>query len=113
VIPDDARAEVFFRLVDSGDGLRAATIEAVRGFAEAREVLSIPAVHLGSVEGFRTTVVSYTTDIPAFEGAWGEPYLIGPGNIHVAHTDEERIPKAEITEAIGLYQDLARKLIRV
>jgi len=113
VIPDDARAEVFFRLVDSGDALRAATKEAVRGFAEAREVLAIPAVHLGSVEGFKTTVVSYTTDIPAFEGAWGKPYLIGPGTIHVAHTDEERIPKAEIIEAIGLYQNLVRKLIQV
>jgi len=113
VIPDDARAEIFFRLVDSGDGLRAATIEAVRGLAEAIEVLSIPAVHLGSVDGFKTTVVSFTTDIPAFDGAWGQPYLIGPGSIHVAHTDEERIPKAEIVEAIGLYQNLVRKLIQV
>jgi acetylornithine deacetylase len=113
VIPDDARAEIFFRLVDSGDGLRAATFEAVRGLAEAKEVLSIPALHLGSVDGFKTTVVSFTTDIPAFEGTWGQPYLIGPGSIHVAHTDEERIPKAEIVEAIGLYQNLVRKLIQV
>jgi hypothetical protein len=30
VIPDDARAEIFFRLVDSGDTPRAATEEAVQ-----------------------------------------------------------------------------------
>jgi acetylornithine deacetylase len=113
VIPDEARAEIFYRLVDSGDSLRAATKEAVRGSAEAREVLLIPAVRLGSVEGFKTTVVSFTTDIPAFEGAWGRPYLIGPGSIHLAHTGEERIPKAEILEAIGLYQKLVRKLMHV
>ncbi len=112
VIPDDARAELFFRLVDSGDSLKAATYEAVRGLAEAKEVLTIPAIHLGNMEGFETAVMAYTTDIPAFEGAWGQPYLIGPGSIHVAHTSEERIPKAEITEAIDIYQRLVRRLIQ-
>ncbi len=111
VIPDHASAEIMIRLVDSGDTLRTDIAEAVRGFAEAREVLVIPALHLGTVEGFETTVVSYTTDIPAFNGAWGQPFLIGPGSIHFAHTDQERIPKAEITEAIGLYQRLVRQLI--
>jgi acetylornithine deacetylase len=112
VIADDARAEVFFRLVDSGESIMAATREAVRGLAEAKQVLLIPAVRLGSVEGFETCVVSYTTDIPAFQGAWGQPFLIGPGSIHVAHTAEERISKAEITEAIQIYQRLVRRLIQ-
>jgi len=112
VIPDDARAEVFFRLVDSGDSLQAATAEAVKGLAEAKFVLSIPAVRLGSMDGFETAVMAYTTDIPAFNGAWGQPYLIGPGSIHVAHTDQERIPKSEITEAIQIYQNLVRRLIQ-
>jgi acetylornithine deacetylase len=112
VIPDDARAEIFYRLVDSGDSLKAATAEAVRGLAEAKQVLIIPAVHLGTMDGFETAVMAYTTDIPAFEGAWGKPYLIGPGSIHVAHTSEERIPKAEITEAIDIYQRLVRRLIQ-
>src|SRR5712691_1850440 len=57
VIPDQARAEVFIRLVDSGDATRAAIAEAVGGSAEAVEVLCIPALHLGSVDGFETTVV--------------------------------------------------------
>jgi acetylornithine deacetylase len=112
VIPDRAQAEVFVRLVDSGDSTRAAVADAVRGFAEAKEVLCIPALHLGAVDGFDTTVVSFTTDIPTFAGAWGRPFLIGPGSIHYAHTDEERIPKAEITEAVQIYQNLARHLMR-
>lgn len=112
VIPDDARAEIFYRLVDSGESLQAATIEAVEGLAEANQVLIIPALHLGSLDGFETAVMSYTTDIPAFNGAWGKPYLIGPGSIHVAHTSEERIPKNEITEAIQIYQQIVRRLIQ-
>jgi acetylornithine deacetylase len=112
VIPDDARAEIFYRLVDSGDSLKAATLAAVKGLAEANEALVIPAVHLGSMDGFETAVMAYTTDIPAFGGVWGKPYLIGPGSIHVAHTDQERIPKAEITEAIQIYQNLVRRLIQ-
>jgi acetylornithine deacetylase len=111
VIPDHASAELFVRLVDSGDSFRPAVAEAVEGLAEAREVLCIPALHLGALEGFETSVVSYTTDIPAFGGAWGRPFLIGPGSIHFAHTDEERIPKAELIEAIEIYKNLARQLI--
>ena len=104
VIPDHASAEIFIRLVDSGDSLRGAIAQAVSGLAEAREVLCIPALHLGALpsgktDGFKTTIVSYTTDIPAFDGAWGRPFLIGPGSIHFAHTDEERVPKADLIEA--------------
>jgi acetylornithine deacetylase len=112
IIPDHARAEVFLRLVDSGDSLREAVAAASSGLAEANEVLYIPAVHLGSVDGLETTVVSYTTDIPAFNGAWGKPFLLGPGSIHFAHTDEERIPKSELLESVGIYQTLVRRLLQ-
>ena len=112
VIPDHARAEIFFRLVDSGEGIRAAVATASRGLAEAKEVLYIPAVRLGSVDGIPTTVVSYTTDIPAFNGTWGQPFLLGPGSIHFAHTDEERIPKAELAESVQIYKNLVRRLLQ-
>src|ERR1700733_3150055 len=46
VIPDHAQAEIFIRLVDDGDSTRAAIRQAAGSKAEAREVLSIPAVHL-------------------------------------------------------------------
>lgn len=111
VIPDHAQAELFIRLVDDGDSTRATIREAAGAKAEVREVLTIPAVHLGSLPGFETTIVSYTTDIPAFGGAWGQPYLIGPGSIHVAHTSEERIPKDQLVEAVQLYQRMVRQLL--
>ncbi len=110
VIPDHAMAEIFIRLVDDGNLTRAAVAEAVKGLAEAKEILVIPALHLGALDGFETSVVSYTTDIPAFGKAWGQPFLFGPGSIHFAHTDAERVPKAELVGAVTIYQNIVRQL---
>lgn len=111
VIPDYAQAELFIRLVDDGANTRAVVAKAVAGLVELREVLCIPAVHMRAIKGFETAVVSYTTDIPAFDGAWGEPLLYGPGSIHVAHTSEERIAKQEITDAVQAYQNMVKQLL--
>ena len=112
VIPDEAYAEIFVRLVGDPVELRKQIEKAAAPEARAQEVLMIPAVQLGSLEGLVTTVVAFTTDIPAFDGAWGQPFLIGPGSIHVAHTSEERIPKTQLTKAVGLYQELVERLGR-
>ena len=114
VIPDQAMAEIFIRLVDSGDSTRKQMEHAAEGRAEAREILCLPALRLGSPgfdsAGFETTVVSFTTDIPAFGKTWGKPFLIGPGTIHVAHTAEERVRKADLLEAVEIYKRIARQL---
>ncbi|HEX3746270.1 MAG TPA: M20/M25/M40 family metallo-hydrolase [Bryobacteraceae bacterium] len=112
VIADDARADVMIRLVGDSASTKAALERAVEGRAELREVIEIPAVRLEAVDGIDTTVVAFTTDIPAFGGKWGQPFLIGPGSIHVAHTLEERVPKRELTEAVQLYQRIVRQLCK-
>jgi acetylornithine deacetylase len=112
VIADDARADIMIRLVSDPAETKAALFRAVDGRAELREVIEIPAVRLAAVEGIPTTVVAYTTDIPAFGGAWGQPLLIGPGTIHVAHTLEERVPKRQLIEAVELYQRIVRDLCK-
>lgn len=111
VIPDEACAEIMFRLVEDSAAIKAGVETAVRGRVEARQVIEIPALRLGSLPGIPTTVVAYTTDIPAFGGAWGQPFLIGPGSILVAHTLEERVPKAQIAEAVGIYRRMVRELL--
>lgn len=112
VIPDHAFAELFLRLVDDGASSRAKTLALCEGRVEAKEVLLVPAVHMGHLEGFETTVVSYTTDIPAFLGAWGTPFLIGPGTIHVAHTERERIEKDQLLASVEIYREMVKRLLQ-
>ena len=111
VIPDHAKAEIFFRLVDDGSAIRAAMPAIANEQAEIHEVLCLPAMRFGHLDGFETSVVSYATDIPTFAGAWGQPFLFGPGSIHVAHTAEEHISKAEMLGAIRIYQQMVRQLL--
>lgn len=111
VIPDEAKAEMFIRVVGDVTDLRADVEAAARPDCEAAEVLFIPAARLGSLEGLKTTVVAFTTDIPAFDGRWGKPYLIGPGSIHVAHTVGEYIPKNQLLEAVTIYEQMVRRLL--
>jgi acetylornithine deacetylase len=112
VIADEARAEIFVRLVGDSTETREALARAAAGRAELQEVLEIPAVRLGALDGMPTTVVAFTTDIPAFGGQWGQPFLIGPGSIHVAHTLDERVPKKELLEAVQLYQRMVKQLCK-
>ncbi|MCU1234056.1 MAG: peptidase dimerization domain protein [Candidatus Solibacter sp.] len=112
VIADEARADIMIRLVGDSTETKAALHRAAEGRADLREVIEIPAVRLAAVPGIPTTVVAYTTDIPAFGGVWGEPLLIGPGTIHVAHTLEERVPKAQLLEAVELYQQIVKDLCK-
>ncbi|HEX7182029.1 MAG TPA: M20/M25/M40 family metallo-hydrolase [Thermoanaerobaculia bacterium] len=114
VVADEARAEVMIRTVGAVGGnaeLREAVRAAVEGVPGVRvaETRETPALRLGSLPGFATTVVKYTTDIPRL-GSWGEPFLLGPGSIHVAHTSEERVPKRELAEAARLYREMVRSL---
>jgi acetylornithine deacetylase len=110
VIPDEAEAEIFIRVVGDVEDLRQQIKLAAAPDCEAIEVLFIPAVRLGSLEGMKTTVVAFTTDIPAFNDTWGKPFLIGPGSIHVAHTSAESIPKDQLLEAVGLYEQMYHRL---
>jgi acetylornithine deacetylase len=112
VVADEAKADIMVRLVGDSAETKKALARAVEGLAELREVIEIPAVRLNAVEGIPTTVVAFTTDIPAFGGKWGEPLLIGPGTIHVAHTLEERVPKAQLLEAVEIYQRIVKQLCR-
>jgi acetylornithine deacetylase len=112
VIADEAKADIMVRLVGDSAATKAALARVVEGRAELREIIEIPALRLRALPGFPTTVVAFTTDIPAFGGFWGEPFLIGPGSIHVAHTLEEHIPKPQLLEAVEIYQRMVRQLCK-
>jgi acetylornithine deacetylase len=55
-------------------------------------------------------VAAFTTDAPWLSN-WGEPLLMGPGSIHVAHTPHEKLAKQELFVAIDQYVAVARQLV--
>ena len=110
VIADHAEAQVLIRLVGDSGETRKAIEGAAEGLAEVDFTLEIPFVRLRAVEGFSTMVAKFTTDIPQLDN-WGEPLLLGPGSIHVAHTPHERLAKRELIEAVDLYVALAKRLL--
>jgi acetylornithine deacetylase len=110
VIPDAARAQLLYRLVGPAAELRKQIAEAVQGIARVEFILEIPYQKFRTVEGLPTMVAKFTTDIPQLSN-WGEPLLIGPGSIHVAHTPREYIEKKQLLDAVELYAGIARKLL--
>jgi len=110
VIPDYAHADLLYRLVGPSEGLRRQILETAGGEVKVEFPLEIPFLRLRSVEGLPTMIAAFTTDIPALTN-WGEPLLVGPGSIHVAHTDGEFIEKKQLAEAIDLYCAIAKTVL--
>ena len=111
VIADKAEAHLLIRLVGPADETKAAILTAAAGRCDVEFSLELPFVQMRAVEGFDTMVAKFTTDIPSLT-AWGEPFLLGPGSIHVAHTPDEKINKQELLDCVDLYIKLARHLIQ-
>ena len=111
VIPDFAKAQLLYRLVGPAEHLRREIVELVGNLARVDFALEIPFMRFQTIDALPTMVAAFTTDIPAL-GNWGEPILIGPGSIHLAHTDGEYVSKQELKEAVDLYCEIAKRLIR-
>jgi acetylornithine deacetylase len=104
-----AEALVHFRTVGDVDSIRAA-LEPLKSFVTLEEMSNIPPVKLNVVPGFETEVFSYVTDIQLLT-RWGQPYLLGPGSIAVAHTDDEHVALDDLVAGVGSYTTLARRLL--
>jgi len=109
VIASDAHADLQIRLVGPVEPVREIVERAARGRARVDVLTAIPPVRLTTAPGFETALVRYATDIPNLSN-WGKPLLLGPGSIHLAHTPEERIAKAELLRGVELYEQLVRAL---
>jgi acetylornithine deacetylase len=110
VIADRAEAQVMVRLVGPAEETRRAIEKAAEGLASVDFTLEIPFRRLRSLPGLPTMIAAFTTDIPWLSN-WGEPILLGPGSIHVAHTPYEKLAKKELREAIDLYVEVAQRLM--
>jgi acetylornithine deacetylase len=98
-----------FRIVGDGRPVREA-LHVIESLVTVEFVLEVPAVRMHTLPGFEVATFPYTTDVPLLT-RWGTPLLLGPGSIHVAHTDEEHLAIDELHEAVELYQTVARQLL--
>jgi acetylornithine deacetylase len=109
VIADKAEAHLLIRTVGPSEEIKEDILRVVAGRAEVTFSLDLSFVRMRKVGDLPTMIAKFATDIPSLT-AWGEPFLLGPGSIHVAHTPNEKISKKELLECVDLYVGLATDL---
>ena len=109
VIPDQAHAILQIRLATNAEKAKSLLEAAVRERASFEYKSIHDPVQLLALDGFEQTIVRFTTDIPYLTN-WGQPLLIGPGSILVAHTEHEQVAKSELLRAVEIYAELVRRL---
>ena len=109
VIADHARAQLLIRLVGPSEDIRRNIVDSLRGLVKVEFPLEIAYQKMKVIPGLPTMIAAFTTDIPKMP-AWGEPILIGPGSIHVAHTEKEFIDKEQLMQAVDIYYRIGQEL---
>lgn len=109
VIAPEAEAELMIRVVTNNDSLRRIIEGVVDSRVEVDFTFACDPVFTERLDGFETTVVAFTTDIPQL-GNWGKPLLFGPGSILDAHTPHEKISKRELVAAVESYKQMVVRL---
>lgn len=110
VIPPTAEAGIAVRLTTPRDPIEKALESLLRGRGEIEVLSCSEPVKMVAVDGFKQKTVRFTTDIP-YLTKWGQPLLLGPGSILVAHTKDEFVLKKDLEEAVKLYVDLVKRLL--
>ena len=111
VLAPSAEARLMLRTVTSPDEVWGLLRQWAIDRATLERGAEVPPVHLATVPGFETSVVSFATDIPALAN-WGRPYLFGPGSIRFAHREDEHIELSELRSAVDAFERLARATLR-
>ena len=111
VIADQAEAHLLIRTVGPSEEIKELILGVVGDRVRVTFSLDLSFVRMRKVGNLPTMVAKFATDIPTLTN-WGEPFLLGPGSIHVAHTPEERISKKELLACVDLYVDLAQSLVK-
>ena len=111
IVPASAEAGLLIRLTTKKEAVWE-ILEKTIGERGELELLSVSEpVRMLEVEGFRQKVVRFTTDIPHLPN-WGTPLLLGPGSILDAHTSREFVLKKDLEDAVGLYENLVKHLLK-
>jgi len=113
VIAPSAEAVVFVRVVARVEEARRLLDSLLAGDPHLtyQVIAQNDPVFCETLPGFDCAPVAFGTDVPSLT-AFGKPLLIGPGSITVAHSDHEKIEKAELARAVELYCAIGTELLR-
>lgn len=110
IVPDYAHSEITVRVSTNASEI----LDIIEGIVGDRAEMNIVSINepviCATVPGYETTIVAYNTDIPYLLGDHLN-YLIGPGSILVAHTDDEYILKLELKNHVELYKQLITDIL--
>jgi acetylornithine deacetylase len=110
VIPAKAEAGLAVRLTTKRGPIEEALENVIRDRGNIEVLSCSEPVKMLAVDGFNQKVVRFTTDIPYLTN-WGQPLLLGPGSILVAHTKDEFVLKTDLGQAVRLYSQLTKQLL--
>ncbi|MDH3206897.1 MAG: aspartate kinase [Gemmatimonadota bacterium] len=110
VFAGECEVELMIRLVGDVAVVKDALTKLVGDRADLVWGSHIPPQRFRVLDGFATTTVAYTSDVPILT-AWGTPLMFGPGSIHHAHTGGEHVPVDELRGAVEAYEGIVRGLL--
>ena len=112
VVPPSAEARVFVRLVGPSASAEQTLARIVAEDPKLTyEITSRSEPVTGmTLDGFEGEPVAFGSDIPALT-TFGKPLMLGPGSIHDAHSDGEKIEKRQLSEGVRLYREMVRTLL--
>lgn len=110
VVAAEAHAEILLRTVSATEPL-VATIEELVG---DRARVEVPAandpVFFDPPEGVETCLAAFNTDA-TYLAELGPVWLVGPGDIEVAHSKNEHVTLASLDAGVDLYERLGRMVV--
>jgi acetylornithine deacetylase len=111
VVADNAGAEITIRSVLPSKQILQKIKAVLKKNVEITVLTQSEVQKLFTVPGLDQAVLPYGTDIPHLK-SFGKPLLLGPGSFLVAHTEGEKIEKRQLLEAVKIYKDIVRKLLK-
>ena len=110
VFAPEARAEVLFRAVSDAEQLLHEVRSTVGGDVEMVDVVYNDPVFFDVPSGVDTCTVPFNTDAPYLADI-ADVWLVGPGDIRCAHSEDEQIRIGEIFDGIELYEKLIQRVL--
>jgi len=110
VFAGECEVEAMIRLVGDAQQVKDRITQLVGDRAELEWGSHIPTQRFHTLDGFETTTVAYTSDVPIL-AAWGTPLMFGPGSIHHAHTEEEHVSLQDLKSAVTTYERIVRAVL--